>query len=502
MMISVQNLCGGYASTKNVLHDINLDIQEGEFVALLGPNGSGKSTLLKMLSGVLQPTSGSVHLAGKDVNQYRPKERAALVAMLEQDPPFQPTLTVEEIVQLGRYPHQGGWFAGLSGRKQTEIDMVDKAMQWANVSQYKHHLMHHLSGGEKQRVWLAKAFAQQPRILLLDEPTNHMDMYHTLDMLNVLKRWQKEENITIVAILHHLNIAALYADSVALLQDGRLQDVGDVCILRDESKISEVYDVRVHTTFHPLQPKPQMFLSPEVQGMLPESTTTFTLQDQLSIMQTDTACHIRTSVPFRTYSVALHGSGLQWATDYCNFYVPKTSKLYPRHDAKHAIEEWMKELQIPSHQAIGMWTEKHPCHTVVLHQADGKVQVSVVVSTGENHAEGGSFSSFKKSETLHTGKINIMVFIDGYFNDADFAQAMISIAEAKEKARFDLQMTRSNGPNFNEETSADNMVVACTQRAAMAPSEGCEWLLRKTVGEAVYEAVTRAIQKTTSNIVN
>ena len=213
-----------------------------------------------MITGVLPEKSGQIHLSGRPIKQYSSLEKATMLAVLAQEEHVSFDFTVQEIVMLGRYPHQTGWFQTVSADDE---QIAEEAMNITKVWQYRDTPFHELSGGEKQRVLLAKALAQEPQILLLDEPTNHLDIRHTFDMLSLLKQWQITKGLTILAILHDLNVASLYADRVALLSEGQLVEIGDVNVLRKEKQLENVYGVQAKAQYHPSLPKPQLFLIPK-----------------------------------------------------------------------------------------------------------------------------------------------------------------------------------------------------------------------------------------------
>ena len=215
-MIRIHNLVGGYTETP-IINDLDLEIMKGEFFALLGQNGSGKTTLFKLITGQLPIKSGKITLSGKEVQSLSKLEKAKKMAVLTQEVQVSFDYTVEEIISLGRYPHQKGFFKQLS---KEDRKVIEEVMDITNVSQLRKAQFRMISGGEKQRVLLAKALAQEPEILLLDEPTNHLDIKHTFHMLDLLKERQQMKGLTIFAILHDLNVASLYADRIALLHNG------------------------------------------------------------------------------------------------------------------------------------------------------------------------------------------------------------------------------------------------------------------------------------------
>ncbi|WP_110113299.1 ABC transporter ATP-binding protein [Bacillus sp. CGMCC 1.16541] len=260
-MIELQHVTGGYDKNQPTVQDITFTVKKGEFVALLGPNGSGKTTIIRLLMNVIPLHSGHILLDGKQIKQYSSVELAKKVAVMTQEHQMGLNFTVKEIVALGRYPHQSsGWFQHETKRDR---EIVEDMMKLTNVWQFRHHPFHELSGGEKQRVLLAKALAQEPEYLFLDEPTNHLDVRHAMELLQLLKKLQKERNLTILAILHDLNIASLFANECVLLKDGHIAEVGMERIFDESGTLQDVYGVELALVPHPVVGKPQVMFVPE-----------------------------------------------------------------------------------------------------------------------------------------------------------------------------------------------------------------------------------------------
>lgn len=259
-MLKITKLNAGYHKSQNIIKDLSLEVEKGQFFSLLGPNGSGKTTLIRSILGTMPVKSGKVEILGKNTDHYQISQLAKIAAVLSQEHMVGMDFTVEEIVLLGRYPYQGkGLFNHYT---EEDSDIVEHSLELTNAAGFKNKLFSSLSGGEKQRVLLAKALAQQPKLLFLDEPTNHLDVKHIIELLDLLKKLQKEDGLTIVAILHDLNLAALYADQCALMKDGRKVASGEIDKLFDEALLSDVYGVDLLTNPHPLTGKPQIFFKP------------------------------------------------------------------------------------------------------------------------------------------------------------------------------------------------------------------------------------------------
>lgn len=305
-MIKVENLVGGYKESP-IIRGLELEIKKGEFFALLGPNGSGKTTLFKLITGQLSPTSGSILLEGKPLSSFSKLEKAKKIAVLAQEMNVTFDYTVEEIISLGRYPHQKGMFKRIT---KSDKQVMEAAMETTKVTRFRDSLFRSLSGGEKQRVLLAKALSQQPELLLLDEPTNHLDIKHTFEMLDQLKEWQRSEQLTVFAILHDLNIASLYADRIGLLHNGKLVEVGDVQVMKKEKQLQKVYDVDIKAQSHPYVAKPQLLLTPEhyKKGQKENVLASYRFKEEMR------AVHIHFDQPFRVFSNIT--SGVHWFSQF------------------------------------------------------------------------------------------------------------------------------------------------------------------------------------------
>lgn len=233
---------------KELLHDVVLDVEAGEIVALVGPNGAGKSTLMATLAGDLLPTQGTVFLHGRDLTTYRPKELAMIRAVLPQQSLVQFAFTAREIVRMGRSPH---------GDIDDDGPAVDRAIGQTDAHHLAHRIFPTLSVGEQTRVSLARILAQETPLLLLDEPTAALDLRHQQLVLD-LARDLADRGVTIVVIVHDLNYAAALADRIVLLQEGRIVAAGPPDDVMTESMLERVFECRVQVTQHPLQGNPMI----------------------------------------------------------------------------------------------------------------------------------------------------------------------------------------------------------------------------------------------------
>jgi iron complex transport system ATP-binding protein len=200
-----------------ILEGVDLQVREGESLALVGPNGSGKSTLIKLLSGVLAPSAGQVQLFGQPLTNYLRRDVAQRIAVVEQHSQTHDAISVRDAVELGRTP----WLSALAPWSAEDDRQVEQALQAVDLAHLSKRRWHSLSGGERQRAQIGRAIAQQPQILLLDEPTNHLDIQHQLSILGLVRRLP----VTTVIALHDLN-QALTCDRVAVLDKGRLIALG------------------------------------------------------------------------------------------------------------------------------------------------------------------------------------------------------------------------------------------------------------------------------------
>lgn len=236
-VITIQNLSFRYEE-ELALKKVSLSVHAGDFLALIGPNGSGKTTLLKMLLGILAPQQGTVSLYGDNPVSYPPKERAKRIAYVSQQPAANFPLTVFELVSLGRYPYSIR-FAPAEG----ETAAVEEALAMTDSTQLRDRKFTSLSGGEKQKVLIARALAQSKGILLLDEPTVHLDLYHQMEILKTLKKLCAERRTTVVAVLHDVNLVSFFADQVVMLRGGKVYASGAVHQTMTEQNIEAVYGV-------------------------------------------------------------------------------------------------------------------------------------------------------------------------------------------------------------------------------------------------------------------
>ncbi|WP_399932772.1 ABC transporter ATP-binding protein [Streptomyces kanamyceticus] len=238
---------------KSLVRDLSLDAGSGEVVGLVGPNGSGKSTALRCVYRALRPATGTVRVGGDDIAGLSMRRSAQLVAAMTQDGAVELDFTVEEVVALGRAPHQRGNQA-LSGR---ERELCVRAMERLDIRHLAKRGVLTLSGGERQRVLLARALVQEPRVLVLDEPTNHLDVRHQIEVLSHLRG----AGPTVLVVLHDLNLAAAACDRLGVLSQGSLVAAGTPEEVLTEELVADVFGVKATVVPHPLTGGPQLLYS-------------------------------------------------------------------------------------------------------------------------------------------------------------------------------------------------------------------------------------------------
>lgn len=238
--IEVKNLKFGYRESL-VLKGLSFNIKKGEFVSIIGPNGSGKSTLLKTLNNLYKPNSGDILIEGKNVEDYSKRDLAKIVGFVPQDTTIDYEFTVEDIIMMGRHPYKGRF------QKEDKIDykIVNDVMEMTNTLKFKDSLITEISGGERQRVIIAKALAQNPSIILLDEPTSHLDINHQIELLNLLRTLNKEKGTTIVLVIHDINLAARFSDDIILLNEGEIIGIGNPEDVITAKNIEKAYNLDV-----------------------------------------------------------------------------------------------------------------------------------------------------------------------------------------------------------------------------------------------------------------
>jgi iron complex transport system ATP-binding protein len=254
-LICGQNINFSY-DEKPVLNDLSFTIEEGQIVAIIGPNGSGKTTLLKTINGILFPHSGRIMVSDKDTCQWSPQELACEVAIVPQEAPSVFSFFCEEIVLMGRFPHLSTY----RFEDKNDYRIVREAMEMTDTLPFAARRFDKLSAGERQRVLIARALAQEPKILLLDESTVFLDLKHQVQFLSLLRQLNKTQKLTVIFVTHDINLASLNADRIILLYSGKNYAIGNPAEVITVANIKEVYDVDVLVDKNPQNSLPRMTL--------------------------------------------------------------------------------------------------------------------------------------------------------------------------------------------------------------------------------------------------
>ncbi len=238
MIIETKNLSIKYGD-KIVLKDVNMYVNDGEFITIVGPNGCGKSTLLKAIARIIKPAAGQIKLWDEDIKSMQTKEIARRIAVLPQMRKTPSDFDVETLIRYGRYPH--GDFMGRLSAEDRRI--IDWAVEKTGLTKLRYKKLENLSGGENQRAWIAMALAQKTSVIVLDEPTTFLDIAHQLEVLELLRELNQDEKVTIVLVLHDLNQAIRYSDRTYLMQRGTIASVGDPESVIGAAALNDVFDV-------------------------------------------------------------------------------------------------------------------------------------------------------------------------------------------------------------------------------------------------------------------
>jgi iron complex transport system ATP-binding protein len=250
-MLTIESLVVAYGA-RIALEGINLQVSPGEILGLIGPNGAGKTSLIRAVSGLVKIKSGKVKYEGRSLTQLSNTDRARLLAVVPQARQLGGAFSVAQTVLLGRTAYMG--WTGRPG--PADRAAVDLAMAQTTVEHLAARRNAQLSGGEQQRVLLARALAQQTPVLLLDEPTSHLDLHHQTNFLNLLRKLALEENLAVLIALHDLNLVSLFTDRVALLVGGRLRIVGLPADVLTEDHLQAAYQTDIQIIPHPVSKQP------------------------------------------------------------------------------------------------------------------------------------------------------------------------------------------------------------------------------------------------------
>lgn len=233
-MIKLENVSFSYQKGRDFIKDLSLEFEAGKITTVLGPNGSGKSTLLHMISTYLKPKSGKIYLNDMDLRKLKQKEIAKYISCVYQEHESLDDITVRDLVSFGR---------NIYTDKVENEKMIDFALEATGISEIQHKKVNNLSGGQRQRAFIAMSLAQNTDVLLLDEPTTYLDIYHQIEILEVVKSLNQKYGITIIMVLHDLNQAVNYSHNLVIMKDGKIVKTGSASRVIDEKTINDVYRV-------------------------------------------------------------------------------------------------------------------------------------------------------------------------------------------------------------------------------------------------------------------
>ena len=238
-MLRGENISFSYVREKAFIENLNINIPKGKITTILGPNGSGKSTLLSILSTYNKPSKGDVFIGDKNLKTLKTKEIAKLIATVHQHNESPEDLDVKTLISYGRVPHHKHG----SNKKDEDEKIINWAISSTNLDDIKDKKVMSLSGGQRQRAFIAMALAQKTDILLLDEPTTYLDIFHQIEVLDLVKKLNEEYKMTIVMVLHDINQAIKYSDNIVIMKNGKIIEEGTPKSVINEKSIKTVYNV-------------------------------------------------------------------------------------------------------------------------------------------------------------------------------------------------------------------------------------------------------------------
>ncbi len=254
----IEKLSCGYNNKFNI-SDISMEIDRGMLVGIIGPNGCGKTTLLKGITGELKNKSGNVTLNGKTLNKISYREKARIIAVVSQDIEV-PEMPVDEYILMGRMPYHNN-FQFFDTKE--DIAISENYMNLTQVDHLKNKYLNRLSGGERQMISITRALVQEPELLLLDEPTSHLDITHQVKVLNLVQRMNEQFGLTVLMVIHDLNLAGEYCNKLIMLNNGKIHTTGTPDEVLTYTNIEEVYKTVVVTKTNPVSEKPLVCLVSE-----------------------------------------------------------------------------------------------------------------------------------------------------------------------------------------------------------------------------------------------
>jgi iron complex transport system ATP-binding protein len=256
--VKIENLNQSFGN-QAVLQNITFSVTEGDFFIIIGPNGSGKTTLMRTIAGILRQQSGQVKILGRSMSNYTRKEFARLVAFVPQGLPTDFPFTVEELVLMGRAPYNS--MLGIETEEDYQVSKM--AMAFTEVEHLAARKLDQLSGGEQQRVFIARAICQEPKILLLDEPTASLDLAHQARIMDLMEKLKAEKEMTVVMVSHDINLAAMYGVKLLLLREGQIVSMGPPQEILNFKTLEDTYDCKLLVDESPLGKLPRVTVVPQ-----------------------------------------------------------------------------------------------------------------------------------------------------------------------------------------------------------------------------------------------
>ncbi|MBS6642170.1 MAG: ATP-binding cassette domain-containing protein [Clostridiaceae bacterium] len=232
----IKNLTKKYDG-RPVVDSVSFEIPKGKVISMIGPNGAGKSTVMGMISRLVARDGGNVEFDGKDITKWKSRELSKRLAILTQTNQIQMKLTVRELVTFGRFPYSGNHLTA------EDEEIVSKAISYMELEEFENQFIDELSGGQRQRAYIAMVIAQDTEYILLDEPTNNLDIYHSTNMMKIVRRLCDELGKTVILVLHEINYAAFYSDYICAFVDGKVEKFGTVNEVMTKENLSRIYRV-------------------------------------------------------------------------------------------------------------------------------------------------------------------------------------------------------------------------------------------------------------------
>jgi len=258
-MLKIQDLHWNYGGSFS-MDSLNLTLESGSLTGIIGPNGSGKSTLIRLILNILTPPEHTIFLKGRDLRQLTPRDRARLASYVPQLSERADNFTVDQLLRMGRYHLSGGY-------TPSDDSIIDEVLQRLSLVDFRFRPADQLSGGEFQRVLLARALVQQTELVILDEPTNHLDLTYQWDILQLLKEEQQSSGITLLAVFHDINLAMEFCDNILLMDQGQCKFFGTPHALLDENLLEQTFSMAFTRSSNELTGKPHLIPAPLREGI-------------------------------------------------------------------------------------------------------------------------------------------------------------------------------------------------------------------------------------------